>query len=197
VVRRVVGGPEREDPGWSTVAKGAAWTLVPVIGFRRARRGAAGDGLLQLRSVFISFATALVLIGVVVAVLASGRNQRDVISATIGVTVVILVGTLAALVVHALEKPLDAASPKTLSASYIRRFFLRLAAAEAPALVGFVMFLLTGRPWLYLVGALLAAVGFVRAIPSASNLQHDQDKLQPSPISLTRALRDGRHESST
>jgi len=76
-----------------------------------------------------------------------------------------------------LERPLDCSDDPSLAASYRTRFFLRLAFSETIALLGFVGFILTGRWWVYPVGAVFTAVGYARLAPSASNLSRDQDHL--------------------
>jgi hypothetical protein len=67
-----VNRPAGEDPGWRPALGGSLWGLVPSVGIARTqakvRRGEL-DGLVALRSLFIAFATALVLVGVVVVVL--------------------------------------------------------------------------------------------------------------------------------
>jgi hypothetical protein len=70
--------------------------------------------------------------------------------------------------------PLDCTDPGALLATYWTRFFLRIAFADAAALVGFV---LADSWWLYPLGAAFAFVGFVRLAPTERNLQRDQEAL--------------------
>ncbi len=66
-----------------------------------------------------------------------------------------------------IRRPLDCTDSGALAGSYFsRRFFIRLALSEVPALVGFVGFLLTTEPWLYPLGAAFSAVGFARTAPT-------------------------------
>ena len=78
-----------------------------------------------------------------------------------------------------------------LAKTYTQRFFLRLAAAEAAALAGFVAFVLTGSGWMYLLGGLFTAIGFPLPAPTTRHLQEDEERLRDSGCarSLVDALR--------
>lgn len=90
-----------------------------------------------------------------------------------------LVGSLVA------SPPLNCSSPETLLGSYRIRFFLRLAFAEAAALVGFVAVILTGEWWLYLLGAAFTLIGFVRLAPTEKRLLQDQETLNSQGCGLS------------
>jgi hypothetical protein len=109
-------------------------------------------------------------------------------------------GVLSLVVSRLFERPLDCSDEAALLVGYRTRFFLRVAVAEAPALVGFVGSFLSGEAWMYPLGALFAAVGFVRLAPTRRNLERDQEELNQRGcgLSLTNLLitaRAGTNES--
>jgi hypothetical protein len=185
------------DPGWRPALKASLWTLIPGLGLVRARsqRGAGDpDGLVQLRSILVSFASSLVLIGIVVAFLAGG-DTRSSMSGEAGAALVVAAGTVALLLVRFVPRPLDCSSDVTLAASYVTRFFLRLGFSEAAGLVGFVGFFLTANPAMYPLGLAFTAVGFAWLAPTAAHLEADQEDLHAAGCSrsLVAAVRAGRH----
>lgn len=161
------------DPGWPPLRRSLLGIILPSLAVRRA---SGGGGLTVLRSVFVSFSVAVVIVGVAAFVVASGFEEST--SPFTASVLVIALGLLALGLGRLLDKPLDCTSDETLANGYRQRFFLRLATSEAAALVGFVAVVLTGHPWLYLVGAAITAVGFTRAAPTAANLATDQEALQ-------------------
>ena len=171
-------GPHGEDPGWFS-AKGLLWLLIPGLGIQRAQRDAT-DALGVLRVVFTSFSMALLFIGVVVAFLASGSSSEGTMSAGVVAAGVAGYGAISLFVPRLVEPPLDCSGPPALLASYRTRFFLRIAIAEAAALLGFVGFFLTGEWWLYPLGAFFSFVGFARLAPTRSNLDREQEVLNAS-----------------
>jgi hypothetical protein len=167
------------------------WTLVPGVGIRRAQlRG--GDALLTLRGLFVSFCTAIALVGVVVVVLSAGSEAvgSDLPAVPVGAAVV--AAGVVLLVASAWRRPLDCASDAALGSSYRRRFFLRIAFAECGSLLGFVGFILTGNPAVYPAGAVFTVIGFALLAPTAGNLARDQEELGRTGCrrSLVTALRD-------
>jgi F0F1-type ATP synthase membrane subunit c/vacuolar-type H+-ATPase subunit K len=175
-----VNRPGANDPGWRPALGGSLWGLVPSIGIARTqakvRRGEL-DGLVALRSLFIAFATALVLVGVVVVVL---WTTADLEGSLDGGPVAVAVGLagLVLLVASTVVGRLDGTSEASLAESYRRRFFLRMGLSESAALLGFVGFILTDNPAIYPLGAAFSAVGFALLAPTAANLARDQEALR-------------------
>lgn len=178
------------DPGWRGALRYALFALVPGWGLRFRKRSGGSDGLVLLRGVFLSFATALLLIGVVVGVLESAEELGGTVPETPASLVVAVIG-LASLAGARVERPLDCEDDARLARSYTQRFFLRIASAEAAALAGFVAFVLTGSGWMYPLGGLFAAIGFAQVAPTARHLEEDQERLRESGCarSLVEALR--------
>jgi hypothetical protein len=158
---------------------------------KKVGRGEA-DLLVMLRSLFVAFCLGLVLIGVAVMVLGlSGVSSTSALPAGVTAAVVGAWGAATWVCPRLIERPLLCASDDVLAGSYRTRFFLRLAFADSAALVAFVGFVLTGQPWMYLIGLLFAAIGFARLAPTARRLAEDQEHLSTAGCgrSLVAALR--------
>lgn len=140
---------------------------------------------------FLAFCTAIVLIGVVVAILNGMGDEFGHLAVAPVLLGVVLVGVLGQLAFSLVRRPLDCTDSATLARSYLsRRLFARLALAEAAALVAFLGFLLTSEPWLYPLGAAFSAVGFARTAPTRAQLNAEQEQLAAAGCSqsLTEAL---------
>lgn len=163
-----------EDPGW-----GSPWKMLLVLlpgGARMAARGST-DGLHLLRMLFMSFASAIVLFGVVLLLLGDSEIE-DAPSPGPWALGLAAYGIVALVATRLLERPLACDSDVALANSYRTRFFLRLAFSESVALVGFVLVFVVGPVWLYFLGAAFTAVGFARLAPTRGNLERDQEALQ-------------------
>ena len=138
------------------------------------------DGLVLLRRMFASFSQAIIVIGVVVIVLYNiaslGDNDTGVEPIPAAAAVVLLSGMLLILA-RVIPPPLDCSDPGTLAGCYRTRFFVRIACSEMPALLGFVAFMLTNQPLLYVLGAAATMIGFAHAAPTTRNLDRDQEEL--------------------
>ena len=145
----------------------------------------------MVRTMFIAFCNAFVLIGVVVAVLDRTGDEFGQLPVTPILLAVVLVGLLGQLVFLLMRRPLDCTDSRALARSYLnRRVFSGLAVGEAAALVGFLGFILTSEAWLYPVGAVFTAIGFARTAPTRNQLQAEQAQLVAAGCgeSLTAAL---------
>jgi hypothetical protein len=171
--------PEDEsDPGWSAALRPLAWFVIPGVGgilFRKYHASHPSDGLTLLRSVFLAFAAAVVLIGAVVAILVTVANFRggtlSAFPVAIGVVVLGVVGLVAR---ERFEGHLDCLGDRQLAASYRERFFRRIAFAQTASLAGFAGFVLTSRWWLYPLGTIFTVVGYARLAPTVAHLSDDQ-----------------------
>jgi hypothetical protein len=129
----------------------------------------------------------MVMIGVVVVLLSATTKVNSHPVAVVAVVVGIIVfGIFSVVVPRLVERPLDCSDDRVLAGTYRTRFFLRIAFAEAAALVGFVGFILSNNGWMYALGAGFAAVGYYRAVPSAAHLAEDQRVL--SQAACVRSL---------
>lgn len=186
-------GQETADPGWRSAFSGMYWLLLPGLGIRRQSRRVGGrrNGLTTLRQLFVNFAAALVLIGVVVVVLPDTTKftQHPLTVAGVAVAIVV-VGAVALGVTRIFDPQLDCADDDHLAASYRTRFFMRVAFSETVSLVGFVGFILSNTGWLYALGAMFTATGYYRLAPTAAHLANDQVNLAAAGCqrSLVKAL---------
>jgi hypothetical protein len=182
------------DPGWKEAWPGLLIILLPPLGVRRQQQLVASgrqSPLLALRSLFVSFCFALVLVGVVVLILAAAGSIEQTFPPEYAAIGVVLLGASTLLLPRFVERPLVCTDEGALIGSYRTRMFIRIALGETPALLGFCAFVLSGAPWLYFVGAVFTVPGFVRAAPSAANLEHDQQELVTAGcgLSLVAVLR--------
>ena len=130
--------------------------------------------LQQLRLLFFSFCSGIVVIGVVAAFIVPSDTADFSLPLAAGIVAAL---GLATLVAGGTLGRLDGSSNDALAESYRQRLILRLATAEAPALVGFLLSFLVGNLVPYLVALPFTAIAFARAAPTDGNLQKDQDAL--------------------
>ncbi|MEX1105537.1 MAG: hypothetical protein WEB78_05010 [Ilumatobacteraceae bacterium] len=164
-----------DDPGWRRAWLMLPGMLIPGVAIIRAQRTAGTDGLVVLRSLFLSFATAIVLIGGVVVLLGDVAGSSSNAALGIGIVIVVAGISLAAQAIS--RRPLDGSSDGALGNSYRTRFFLRIALSEAIALVGFVVGIAMGPWWAYFLGAALSLVSLSRFAPTRANLAAEQESL--------------------
>jgi hypothetical protein len=176
-----------EDPGWKI-----HWSMLPVgvmphLYFLRRDRGE--DGLVLLRTLFVSFSLALVLIGALRLAIGTIDGAHPKPAVSLPIAVVFGIGALVAQ--RLVPAGLDCSSAAALSSTYRNRFLVRLAVAESAALVAFATSLVIGPWWVYFVGASFSVYGFARIAPTRARLIADQDELviDGCPRSLVAALR--------
>ncbi len=162
-----------EDPGWKRSCRIAPQFALP---WRLVAAAKADDPrLVVLRAVVVALLSMFVLIGIVVFVLlGTERDRTSPLGLGLGLVAVAAVLSLVATVAVNPVLPDDDA----LVGAYTSRFFMRLAFANAAALVGFVGFTLTWRIEPYLLGLVFAAVHYARLAPTAANLERDQDRMR-------------------
>ena len=180
----LVAPDDRDDPGWGRPREILLGVFLPSMAMRREHE----DRLVALRTIFVAFVTALLLIGVVSVLLVAGEEPTDGVAAITGV--VAAVGAGSQLVGWRLGR-LDCTSPEALADSYRQRFFLRLAALNAGALAAFTGTFLAHSVVPYAVGAAIALVGYLRLAPTTGRLRRDEARLQVDGchVSLVQALR--------
>jgi F0F1-type ATP synthase membrane subunit c/vacuolar-type H+-ATPase subunit K len=150
------------------------------------------DPLLVMRRVFLSFPLMLVGFAVVLAFIYPMGGAEDGDGAVTWAAAVVVVGLGSMVLARVLSRPLDPSSDADLASSYRTRMLLRIAFAETPALLGFVVtFIEPGSLWVYGLGCLFSAAGFVYAAPTRRQLEQEQEQLTDagSPRSLVFALR--------
>lgn len=179
------------DPGWPSPLRALLGAVFLPLTVRRRSQVDGSDLLVSLRGVFLSFVFAVLLIGSLVPVISPGADgDRSLVPLML--TIVVMASANAYLVAPRLvERPLPCENSALLADAWRSRFFLRLAFTDSIALIGLVGVVLTGRPWLYGLGAVLAAPGFLRAAPTRVRLAADQQELRNRgcALDLVAALR--------
>lgn len=151
------------------------------------------DGLARLRfmTVFVIAIAVLFTVGALISKLI-GSVDRD--GGTTAAIVVGVTGLLALVVQFLVMRRIDlttATSEGNLSELYNKRFFLGLAVAEIPALVGFVAFISTDNWFATLIGTLFTVDSALRIRPTFRALVADQRLITESgsELDLITALR--------
>jgi hypothetical protein len=146
------------------------------------------DGLSTLRTLLWSF-VAMPVVLLLVAFLVAG-DGGDTSTAVVAVA---LVGwsLLTQVLGRVLPPPLAGEDAAELASSYRTRFFVRLAIFESAALLGFVAAIVTGNPWVHVIGLVSTEAGFAAAAPTDTNLARDQEALRGrgSALDLVASLR--------
>lgn len=139
------------------------------------RKGAkeGTDGLILLRSLFIGFASSIVLFAIVVTFL-DPPSPDPTVSAWVAIGLAVVGLLVIFVVIPLVERPLECES---LAAQFRTRFFLRIAGSESIALLAFVLIFAVGPAWLYYVGGAVSLLGFARYAPTERNLMRDQSDL--------------------
>jgi hypothetical protein len=174
------------DPGWQLSPKMLLFFLPCQL--QRSAKNAA-DPLVALRYVWVSFTGALLMFGVVVALIGLDPTGGTVVPwLALGAGLAVGLLTAQRLV---LARPLVCDDLSVLAASFRTRFFLAVALSESIALWAFVLTFVLGRAWIYLVFLPFALFGHYRTAPTPVHLQAAQDELRGRgcSLSLLRALR--------
>lgn len=174
-----------EDPGWGAALGKWLGMHVPIP---LPHTPDSTDGITSIRVTFIAFLEAPVVASAIYLFvtaldgrLVPGRLRLEV--AVYGLASV-------AGVLWARERPLVASSPEILAASYRWNFFLGVAVAESPALLGFVVTLIQGEISSLLIGLVFTGLGLNLLAPTRANIERGQRTVEVvgSPLSLGRSL---------
>jgi hypothetical protein len=163
-----------KDPGWGRPSAILLGVLLPWHVTRRV--GRSGQVLVVLRGAFLSFAFALVMFGVVLVLI--GNLGEALIDPTAAAGGVLAYGLVTYVVAGRIKARLPCGSIGELVGAYRTRFFLRIAFADAAALIGFVLTFQSGSLLPYAAGLIPAALGFIRVAPTRGNLQREQDAMR-------------------
>lgn len=166
------------DPGWGAALRAA---LVPLKGARMAQAGA--PALLVMRALWFTFFIAVLLLGVVVAIVGAQLPGGGV-DGRVAAGVVVAISVLAQVVAGAFIPPISGRTVDEVRGTAQRAFFLRVALAEPGALLGFMGFALSGNAAVYLAGAVVSIAGLFDAAPGTRWLERGQDQLRESGSSV-------------
>lgn len=162
------------DPGWPLWMGPMLAFEVMLPGRLERTAGASGGQLRSMRYLFLAFVVSLLLYWFVLSFVTeptSGTRVPEPSPVAGAVAAgVLLLGTAALGIGELLGRRVVRADRGELLNVYRTTFFLRVAAAEVPALIAFAATFIFGARWLYPIGLLAALPGFVRLAPSTSNL---------------------------
>lgn len=172
------------DPGWGAAFRAA---LVPMKGARMLKGGAAA--LLVMRVLWVTFVVAVLLLGVVVAVVAAELPGGG-IDGRLAAGGVVVIGLFLQIAAGSFVPAVAGSTVDEVRDAAQRSFFLRVALAEPAALLGFLGFALSGNGGVYVAGAIVSLAGLSDAAPNRRWLERGQEQLRASgsSVDLTDAL---------
>ncbi len=179
-------GDPADDPGWGRVADILLGALLPWRSVSTA--GTSGDTnlLVVLRTTFLAFVTADLAFGLTSAFVVEEVDD-PVLSTGAAVGGVLAIGLVLQVVASGIRTQLGCGDERELVEGYRSRFFLRIALANVPMLLGVVASYAVGSMAPYLAGVVPAAIGFLRVAPTRANLARDQGTLTAQGCALQLA----------
>lgn len=161
--------------------------LVPFMARRILGTGLTVLGSIRLivTTVFVAMALLLIVVGVSMP-WGSSEPVPGHSWAVVGFGAVI--AAVGVVVVRRRQVPCGDA--EQVANAYRGRALIGVAVAEVPALLSFLAAFLADQAWLYLVGAVIAAVAFAMVAPTEGDLDRKESELraQGCAVSLRQAL---------
>ena len=159
--------------GWGSPKDILIGMVAPKVAAKRRR----SSMLAVLRSLFVSFCASLVMIGFVVLFLATDASGAASLSGAAACGIVALIGIAITIGLTFFMPTLSCGSPGQVLGQYRSRFFLRVAFAQAGALIGFGAFFLSGNPVAFFVGLPIALFNLIRFAPTTANIVSEDRRL--------------------
>jgi hypothetical protein len=177
-----------EEAGWRRAAAGLWFMMLPTKGARMALRSA--NGLLLMRQLWVAFVAAVTVLWIPILIIASSGTPRGGTDGRVTAAVVVAVGVLGQLLAVRIAPSVSGATDEAARVSAQRFVFVRAGFGEVGALIGFLGFVVSGNPLVYLAGFSVTMVAMVVAAPTASNIDRMQAALleSGSGVNLLRAL---------
>jgi Na+/melibiose symporter-like transporter len=148
----------------------------------------AAARLRQLQLMFTAVVGGLVMFGVLLPLLELAP-KGDALPFVIAVVLVAVVAAAArSIAFRRVAVDVTGSSEQVagrIAGAFATRMFLGIALGEAPGIAGFAMAILTGRPWVYLVGAALALPLLAAAAPTDSAVARFDRELQLTGSAMT------------
>jgi hypothetical protein len=165
------------DPGWGDAFRRLPKLFVPTSGQRMVVE--SNDGLAVMRVLWVTFVSAVALLGVVVVIIdqvapGGGADGRVV------AVVVAAIGVFLQIVSVKFVPPIAGRTAGEVRERAQRAFFIRVAFAEPAPLVGFMGFVLSGNLAVYLVGAVTGLAGMYDAAPNSRWINEGDESLRAS-----------------
>ena len=147
------------DPGW----RQALPAMIPLFGRVVASR--RPPHIIVMRALWLSFASAIVWIGVVTVLLTSSSDATG--SAVLGFAAIAVAAAVAAVGTVWARRRRARDDPHSNDAgAYRSYFFVCIAFGELPALAGFAFALAQSRTGTYFVGAAFTLIAFALVAPT-------------------------------
>ena len=189
------------DPGWSEAAKHTLPAMIfPFLVLRSRRVPADMNALTALRAVFLSMLGAQLIIVFLVWLImkdepAESSSSSGIFAAGVAVAGLVGLGTIR----YFAARPLETGDATQLAGSYRTAFYLKIALAQMPLLLGFAGSFVTDAWWVVLAGLPFSLAGFAMTAPTSGNLAREQARLrsQGSPLDLVEALVTAQAEQGT
>jgi hypothetical protein len=163
---------DEADPGWGPALRTLPVMIVPFVGMSRAVKSA--NSLIVVRSLWMLFAGAIIMMGVMAALISTGEGLDGVMSQGTALAAAAGVGVVAQLLAARFVHDPDLSGETTFVPSFQRWFFVRVGAAEVAALGSFTLFVLSGAPLVYYVGAAIALAALWDVRPGRTRLRQLQ-----------------------
>ncbi len=179
---------EDADPGWGPALRTLPVMIVPFVGMSRAVKSA--NSLIVVRSLWMLFVGAIIMMGVMAALVSSGEGLDGVMSQGTALAVAAGGGVVAQLLAARFVREPDLAGETTFVPSFQRCFFVRVGAAEVAALGSFALFVVSGAPLVYYVGAVIALAALWDVRPGRTRLRRLQASAdeRSTGLQVVRAL---------
>ncbi len=144
----------------------------------------ASDGLTATRQLWLKFLGVLAMIWIPVLLFALTSGSESSVDARPVAIAILIGGAVLQIAAAALLGPIQGETEEEVRAAAQRLLFLRIFVAEVPAIAGFLGFMATANPAVYLVGWVVAVVGMIGAAPTARRLDLLQRQLRESGSSV-------------
>ena len=177
-----------EDPGWRRAAGGVWFLMIPTKGARMALKST--NSLLLMRQLWVTFLAAVTFLWVPVLVIHFSGGLAANVDGRLMAAVVVGVGVFGQLLAGTIVAPVSGPTEEAARRSFQRSLLVRIALGEIGALVGFVGFLLSGNPLVYLAGYVVTLAGMFDAAPTVAKIDRSQRQLieSGSGVNLLGAL---------
>jgi hypothetical protein len=158
------------DPGWRPALRGA----IPLLGSTGSRGRAP---IVWLRSIWLTFCLAVLLIAWVVPFIGTDQGH-GAISAGAAMMLVLTAGCVELLVLFwTRQRPLPEGERAAVAKQFTDRFFVQMAFAEVPALLGFVLAVASNRYVVVYLGVAISLLGFGIAAPTRRRLAREDPRV--------------------
>jgi hypothetical protein len=176
------------DPGWRRAAGGLLFMVVPTKGARTTLKSA--NGLVLLRQLWVMLAAVITILWIPVVALSFSDALRGSIDGRVAALVVVVVAVGGQVIAARLAPSVSGVTEQVARDAAQRWVLVRVGLGELAALVGFIGFVASANPLVYVAGFVPTAAVMVAAAPSAAWIGRMQVELRESgsDVELLSAL---------